>query len=289
MRHLRSAVKGIYWIVLKMKARNAISRLYGEVDWGSRLIASALMGALQNDAISEEKVWIDKIESLREELNSSTSEVSIVDYGAGKPGLNLTDEEMYQGRVITSSVGDICRTGSKPYFWSFLLFRLIREFRPSVCLELGTCLGISASFQAAALKLNQAGKIVTLEGAELLASLAQRNFQSLGLDNVSIVIGRFQDTLDGVLNEHAPLDYAFIDGHHDEKATMTYFEQIFPFLSDKAIIVFDDISWSEGMKRVWKGIEMDERVKISVDLRHVGICIIDRGIEGKQSFKIPMI
>lgn len=289
MRCLKRFTKRIYRMVLRIRARSATSHLCGKADGFLRLFANALRETLQNDLTTDEKAWIDRIESLREELDSSTTEIPVVDYGARESDLGLTDEEMYRGRVVTRTVGDICRNGSKPHFWALFLFKLVRELGPAVCLEMGTCLGISASFQAAALKLNQGGEIVTLEGAESLASRAQRNFQSLGLDNVSIVIGRFQDTLDKVLYEHKPIEYAFIDGHHDEKATIAYFEQIAPFLSDRATLVFDDISWSEGMRRAWETIEADERVRISVNLRQVGICIIDSGVEEKQSFKIPMI
>lgn len=150
-------------------------------------------------------------------------------------------------------------------------------------------MGISTSFQAAALKLNGMGKIVTLEGAKSLASLAERHFQALGLDNANIVIGRFQDTLGEVLNAYKSVDYVFIDGHHDEKATLAYYEQIKPFLSERALLVFDDISWSEGMKGAWKTIMADERVKISVDLRQIGVCIIDSRIDGRKNIMIPMV
>ena len=192
-----------------------------------------------------------------------------------------------KGRVITKAIGDACKT-SKSHFWSFLLFKLIREFKPSTCLELGTALGISACYQAAALKLNQAGNLTTLEGADSLALLAKQHFQALGLDNVRVVIGRFQDTLDEVLNRQQPIDYAFIDGHHDEKATLDYFEQLAPFLSERAMLIFDDISWSEGMKRGWSAMEADSRVRISIDLETVGICIINNCMKRKQSCKIPL-
>ncbi len=196
---------------------------------------------------------------------------------------------MYQGRVVTRTIGDVCQGASKPYLWSLLLFKLIREFRPATCLELGTCLGISTSFQAAALKLNRQGRIITLEGADALASLAKQHFQSLGLDNASVVSGRFQDTLDKVLSQHGPVDFAFIDGHHDEKATLAYFDQIFPSLSQRAVLVFDDISWSNGMKRAWRALETDQRVKISLDLTVLGICVTDSTLERKRNFKIPMV
>ena len=279
----------IFRIVLRRLASKRISYLADKTDWGSRFVAQVLLQTLQNDATPEEKAWLIKIESLRKKLKSSRDEITIVDYGAAKADRNSTGEPNGRSKIVTRTVGTVCRKAGTPYFWGFFLFKLIREFKPSVCLELGTSLGISASFQAAALKLNQSGKLVTLEGAKSLASLAQRNFHSLGLDNVSVITGRFQDTLDGVLNDYAPVNYAFIDGHHDEKATLAYFQQIVPFLSNSAILVFDDISWSRGMKRAWENIEMDNRIKLSLNLWHMGIGILDRKIERKQRFKIPMV
>ena len=95
-----------------------------------------------------------------------------------------------------------------------------------------------------------------------------------------VVADRFQDVLDKVLNESRPVDFAFIDGHHDENATMRYFDQLIPFLANQGVVlVFDDISWSPGMKKAWKKIKVDERVKFSVDLRKVGICLMKKKIK----------
>ena len=67
---------------------------------------------------------------------------------------------------------------------------------------------------------------------------------------MTVITGRFQDVLDDTLADLREVDYVFIDGHHDEKATLDYFNRIYPFLSKNAIVLFDDISWSEGMKRL---------------------------------------
>lgn len=264
----------------RMLAKIAVFRLSRSGDRDSIILANILKITLKNDLIPEEKVWIDKIEQLRENLNASTTEISLVDYGAGKSDEHRTQQDMYTGKTVTTTVGEVCRSGSKSPFWSFLLFNLVREFKPAVCIELGTCLGISTSYQAVALSLNKAGKIVTIEGATTLAKCAEQNIEAIGLENVRVVAGRFQDVLDEVLNESRPVDFAFIDGHHDEKATMRYFDQIIPFLANQGVVlVFDDISWSPGMKKAWKKIKVDERVKISVDLRKVGICLMKKKIE----------
>ena len=251
-------------------------------------IVNAIHDALKNNLEPEEKKWVDRIEEKRRVLNSSSTKISITDFGAGKPNIARAEAEMYQGVNRDTTVGETCRIASKPYFWSLLLFKLIREFKPSNSIELGTCLGISGAYQAAAQKLNKSGRLITLEGAKSLASLAEKNFQQLGLDNAYVVSGRFQDNLDRVLTENKPVDYAFIDGHHDEKATISYFEKFMPYLSKNSIIVFDDISWSDGMRHAWKKIENNKVVKISLDLKVIGICVFDENIDEKYSFRIPI-
>ena len=224
MKKHRKIVKLLLRSALRLKARVPVARLCNV--GGGEKIGEALKETFQNQVSSEEYKWITKIEQLRDKLNSSTTEIGMVDFGARKASLILGNEEISHGTLVRKTIGEVCRGASKDYFWCPLLFKLIRKFKPAVCIELGTCLGISASFQAAGLKLNGLGKLVTLEGADSLAYLAEKNFQILGLNNVKVVMGRFQDTLDEALNAQRHVDYAFIDGHHDEEATLEYLEQI---------------------------------------------------------------
>lgn len=288
MNHLRRLAKPLFRASPRRNLESAISRLRSD-EGAPRLLGDALQETLQNRVTPDERMWIRRIELLREQLNSSTREISIEVCGVEKLSPTRTNEARDTGEVLLRTIGEVCRSASTTYFWSLLLFKLVRKLRPSFCLELGTCLGISASFQAAALKLNGMGRLVTLEGARTLTSLAEGNFQALGLDNVRIVLGRFQDTLDKVLQANESVDYAFIDGHHDEQATVAYYKQIACFLSEKALLVFDDISWSDGMKRAWRAILADERVKTSVNLGRFGVCVVDAQIENKKDLVIPGI
>jgi len=288
VRLLRKSASKLCKIPRRLGALRQISRLSRQRDTASKSLAKVLRETLKNRPTPEERVWIERIDSLRNELNSSTEQVTLVDYGAGLPKTGPGNHKKREGKVIIKTIGDVYRTASKTYMWSFLLLKLIREFRPLVCLELGTCLGISASYQAAALKLNESGRIVTLEGAESLAKLAEGYFLNLGLDNAEVVIGLFQDTLKIVLEENRPIDYAFVDGHHQEEPTLAYFREILPFLSERAVMVFDDISWSDGMKRAWNTIKAHESIKVCLDLVYVGICIVDRSMERKVNYRIDI-
>lgn len=286
MKHFKKILKSLLRIFLKANTMNTISRMCSD-DGTLKNVGEAIKKTLQNNISTKEKSWIDKIELLREDLSSSAKQIEVNDFGANKPNRSYPISE--KGIIENRTIGEVCKRASKPYFWSVLLFHLIREFNPQTCMELGTCLGISASYQAAALKLNGSGYLVTLEGSESLIYLANINFNYLDLDNVIVVGGRFQDTLEDTLKKQKPLNYVFIDGHHDKQATLIYFEQIFPYLSEVAILVFDDIRWSEGMKRAWETIITDERISASVNLKQIGICIIDNKIRNKKNLSIPVI
>jgi predicted O-methyltransferase YrrM len=288
MNLIKSILKNVLKIWLGYKARMKLRKLRNITNPAFHKVANAVNDALKNILTSEEKVWVERIEEVRSALNASSMEISVTDYGAGKPNLTRTKEDMYQGLITTMTVSSACKA-SKSFFWALVLFKLVREFKPSTCIELGTCLGISAAYQAAALKLNNKGRIVTLEGADTLASLSRNNLQKLSLDNVVVVSGRFQDNLQRILHENEPIDFAFIDGHHDEKATISYFKSFIPHLSKKSVIIFDDIAWSDGMRRAWKKVIENENVKVSVNLRSIGICVLDNDIERKSNFQIPLM
>lgn len=285
---IKRLLKSPFRAISKLQARRSISQLRSQNDPTLRSLGEAIGETLNDELSPLERSWIEKIELLRMELCDSKSEIQKVDYGAGAPDSNLSSDQMSRGTLVTQSIGDICRIASKPPIWSLLLFKLVRKFKPSSCLELGTCLGISASFQGAALQLNGSGKMTSLEGDPSLASKAQKNLDGLGLDNVSVVCGRFADTLAGVLKSVGAVDYAFIDGHHDERATLEYFEQIAQFAFERTLLVFDDISWSEGMKRAWHALELDNRIKISLDLGPVGVCVLDQGRRDKRTLSVPL-
>ncbi|MEY2806196.1 MAG: O-methyltransferase [Planctomycetia bacterium] len=247
-------------------------------------------GAAQERRLGDEDARVVAgIEALRARASTSSERLRIDDYGAGAPDSTFSEEQMAAGRVIERTVGEACRASKKPA-WAGLLWHLVREFKPERCVELGCCLGISACYQGHALRSNGGGgRLWTLEGAPMLAAVARRHLAEQGLDGrVEVVVGRFQDTLPGLLARHAPIDYAFIDGHHDEQATLRYFEQLLPHLAPRALLVFDDIDWSDGMRRAWARLVDDRRIQLSIDCGEVGVCAVDATIKDKLRAAIPL-
>ncbi len=279
-----SHVKGVrrlYRQIYKLtRTPGELNRMFAVGDASISQFARAFGAALNHQLSQEESEWVYRIETLRNELINSNIPLPPMDNAAEMTGNSRT--------ASGTTVGQVCKQASKPPQWALLLFKIIREFKPTWCLELGTCLGISGSYQAAALRLNGCGNLVTLEGAESRARISQENFSRLGLDNTEVVTGYFQDTLNGVLDQHPPFSYVFIDGHHDGKATVQYYRQILPNLTASSVVIFDDIAWSQGMRKAWDTVIETPEVKVAIDMFHVGVCILDPAILMKKSFRIAL-
>jgi predicted O-methyltransferase YrrM len=236
-----------------------------------RLAPNAMLAALGRRATGPERKRIARIEALRRELAASEEVIERVDFGAGE-WVPLSAAAHHAGVTVRQAVGEFCRRSSVRPLWSRVLFHLVREARPAHALELGTALGISAAYQGSALELNGAGRLVTIEGDGPLAEIARRNLERLGIDCVEVVTGRFLDALPSVLDGLRPLEYAYVDGHHDGRATLEYFEMLLDAVEGPAVLVFDDIGISTGMQRAWEAISRHPRIALAVSLRKLGVC-----------------
>ncbi len=271
----------------RYKARAALTQLTSHEDPKLKAVGDALYESLTNTMSAEEQELINLIEARRSSLLRSDQEISVIDYGAGNPNSNRTKEEMDKGVESTALVANICKV-SKPPFWATILFKLIRKLEPSSCVELGSCVGISASYQATALNMNGKGKLLTLEGSPEIAKVAEETLERLNLENASVVTGPFHKTFKGVLESAKSIDLFFNDGHHDHDAVIEYFNDALPNLTDEAVIVIDDISWSPGMRKAWTEIEDDKRVTASIDLQEIGIVLVGNNSAAKEKFRIPL-
>jgi predicted O-methyltransferase YrrM len=237
---------------------------------GSQPLSLAIKKTSSNTLTKDEQRAIADIEEVRTSLEQNQNVIVIRDYGAGSPNEHHSCEEIDEGVIKHRKIGDICKSASKSQLWCLFMFHLIRQFKPIRCVEMGTCLGISASFISSALRLNGFGRLVSLEGSPQQAEIARATFHQLGLNNVTVRVGRFKDTLVPALNEMKPVSFVFVDGHHDEGATCLYFDTIRQYLDVENVIIFDDIRWSEGMKTAWRYVRARSE---AYDLGSVGACI----------------
>ncbi|MDF2898328.1 MAG: hypothetical protein K0Q46_5114 [Rhodococcus erythropolis] len=246
-------------------------------------VLAGIRAALIGRHTPVEQGWIDQIEALRALLLMSHSEFQMTDFGAGTRRAEVSGA----GTTTTRTIGSIARA-SKPPRWAELLFCLVRSVGPSSLLELGSCVGISAAYQAAALEVNGGdGRLISLEGVEALAERSTRTLEEIGLSHrAEVRVGEFSTTLSRAISDLEPIDFAFIDGNHDEAATIAYADGLHPHLADEAVLIFDDISWSDGMVRAWQHVVGDQRYALTVDLNFVGIAVVSASATAAKRLRI---
>jgi predicted O-methyltransferase YrrM len=280
MKMLQGIKKRITTKLQAWKDKKLLQELVTNPDNWVRQVGKSIQFVTESKELNEEENnLIKSIENLRKALENSDEVVTVKDFGAGSPDLKLSISEMESGILSQRIIKDICLNASSSPKVGQLIFRIILNIKPKRCLELGTSLGISGAYQLAALKINNKGELITIEGSENISKIAQNNFSKLGFSNFKIYNGSFKDVLLEILSKEKLYDLVFIDGHHDKVATKQYFEQIYPSLDEKAILIFDDIYWSKGMSEVWKEIYTDNRVNNSIDIGRWGICYINKSIK----------
>lgn len=252
------------------------------------------------------------IESLRRQSLADRTMLDIEDMGAGSAWKAPRQR----------SIGDITRRAAKPARLGQLLYRIARYYRPARLVELGTSLGFSTAYLAAGVgaahggvgvgggegggaregwpggarsgaahgrsggdEAGGAGRVWSIEGSEQVAAAAERNLHSLGLE-AQVVRGNFDSVLPGVLQEIGGIDLAFVDGNHRRDPTLSYFNQLMAVAGRPAVLIFDDIHWSEEMEEAWAAIKNDPRVYLTIDVFFIGLVFLREEFKVKQDFVI---
>jgi len=284
---IKAALRAPVRQLRKVRRHAAAARLRDHEHATLRAIGAALIESLSDADSDAERSAIAEIEERRSALLASDRQIAFIDFGAGSPDSNRSEAEMQLGVNSTELVSKLC-LASKPRFWAHILFKLIRNLQPTSCIELGSCVGISAAYISAALDLNGDGRLLTLEGAPEIAEIAQQTLAGQASNRASVVVGPFQETFEGALSDLGSVDFFFNDGHHDHDAVLGYFEQALPHLGDEAVVVIDDIRWSGGMLRAWRAIEDHGRVAATIDLGPIGISVLSAQPCAKQKFTIRL-
>lgn len=194
------------------------------------------------------------------------------------------------GTIVTPQIGaisdiakprkisQIARNTSTTEKYGRLLARLATDLQSNSILELGTSLGVSTAYLAAA---RPNAKIVTIEGLDEVANIAEKNFRKSGFDNVTLLRGDIAEKMDEAISllPNGLVDLAFIDGNHSKTATLDYFEAIAAHHAPMCVLIFDDIYWSQGMTEAWNSIVTDARVDTTIELAQWGLAFFRTGCQ----------
>ncbi|MFN8398219.1 MAG: class I SAM-dependent methyltransferase [Bacteroidia bacterium] len=216
-----------------------------------------------------------RIEADRREAKRDTSRVEIVDYGAGYGGIALP--------VIQKSIAQVVRSSARGRWEGELLRRIVRYYDRKSALELGTNLGFSTRYISDGLSAD--AELISIEGSEQLSKYAAR---ALGETphRLRLLVGEFTQVLRDQIDWGAVQpDFVLLDGNHRREPTLDYVNFLLPKMAQGGILIVDDINWSAEMAQAWQEVIELERVTVSLDLFHMGVCFLDRP-QAKEHFRL---
>ncbi len=211
------------------------------------------------------KPEFENIENVRKKLLACSDMIDVNDMGAGSLFYN-------KGRRMVSR---IARHSSADRKKGELLNRLASYFGSENILELGTSLGMSTMYLAAA---TEESVVWTIEGCVNLSSLAESNISRAGFNNVEVIKGPFREKLPEVLERMGRVDFVFFDGDHRKESLLWQFEQCLEKSTGESVFIFDDIHWSDEMEEAWREITEHESVRITIDLFRAGVVFFRKGL-----------
>lgn len=217
------------------------------------------------------------IEMLRRECLESKEIIMKTDYGEGAKSIG--------GVIYPVELRRIAMTSLTPKRQARRLARLVQFIKAGRILEIGTSLGMTTAYLAMA---NPESRVITLEGCPELCRKAGGHFAKLGLKNIGLIEGRFEDTLPRALMQLGSIDMVFIDGNHQKEAVLDYFEKCLAYAHNDTVIVFDDIHASKGMKEAWELVKQRQEVRISLDFFYTG-WVFFRKESSRQHFRLRYI
>ena len=236
----------------------------------SPFVFDFVTNVLEQKKVRTEQLY--KIEKLRKELSSYNKEIKINDFGAGSELRNSNRKK----------ISEIVRNSAKSRKYANLFYRIIDHYNSKNILELGTSAGLTSMYLSLPSCVNN---VITIEGCPETAQLAEDNFNKVNLKNIEQIVGNFDDVLSDILKQYPNFDFIFFDGNHTEQATLRYFEQCLKYISNESIFIFDDINWSEGMKKAWNKIKENNSVSLTIDLFFIGIVFFRKELS-KENFEI---
>jgi predicted O-methyltransferase YrrM len=208
-------------------------------------------------------------ENIRASMVNDRRVINVTDLGTGPAG----------GGDNRRRVCDIARMTAVPPRQAALLARIAASESaglnncPGTILELGTSLGISTLYLAAAQPMN---KIITVEGCPVLAEIASSNFQQCGMSNIEVMNMEFSDALNHLKEKEVKIRFAYVDGNHRGDALTGYFDFLTEMAGDTMIIVADDIHLNRSMYEGWKKISSDPRMQVSIETKRFGLLFKQR-------------
>ncbi|WP_375279670.1 O-methyltransferase [Pseudooctadecabacter sp.] len=150
------------------------------------------------------------------------------------------------GPTPKRAMNDVRTKGNFCRFYAYLAATLA----PAAIIEVGAAFGASGMYWLAGLKTAKSGTLYSSEPNPEWHPIAQENFDLVS-DRNCLTLGTFEDNVSVV---EAPAQIALIDAIHTGDFVRQQFDLIQKIAAPGALVLFDDINFSDDMKTCWAEI-----------------------------------
>lgn len=229
----------------------------------------AARGVFLQDWTAEERRLGRKVETFRPRIAEYGA--TLTSMSSPLPGtFQLDDRGHSRGAELTAAtVGAHMQTGVRPS-GGLLLRRLLSGAQAKSVLELGTNTGFSGCYMLAA---ESQPALLTVEGSPELCDIARANLARFSTQ-FEVRNGLFDEVLSELLALGRRFDCIFIDGQHEERATLHYAQRARLLLERGGLLVLDDIYWSHGMHAAWRTLCATPGYETTFDLGWKGVAVV---------------
>ena len=184
------------------------------------------------------------------------------------------------GKVAMSTIASVAKSSLSTSRFSSFLALLVRFLQADSILETGTSLGLNSLYLASA----KPGRLTTIEGSQVIASLARKIFEQHQAATIRLVNGNLYTLLEEEIVRIHP-DFYFLDADHRSSSIVFCLDLILRHTPEAKCIVIHDIYWSDDMKALWDELQDDPRFPLTIDLFDAGLLFPSLEME-KQHFTL---
>jgi len=167
--------------------------------------------------------------------------------------------------VCTQEDASLKSPGVPAHYYRFL-YTFTKEYKPALCVELGTHTGISALCMAEG---NPQGQIVTLDVNSYLRNECKR-------PNIEYWL---QDSLLPLKRPLSNVDMLFVDTVHNGTRPRNEYYYWLQYMNPEGVIFFDDIYLFDEMKKFWQEFSPMEGEKFDLPIHGAagfGVVILNK-------------
>lgn len=164
-----------------------------------------------------------------------------------------------------------------------ILFRIIQDARFENLLEIGASTGLETLYMQFA---NPKARCVTATDSPALTAILQRRFYANAVENIYIQTLDKENNLENITNSFKRIDFVLFNRVNTEQL-WEGFHLCQSKRKNNAIFAVLDIHKNADKARVWKNIQKNEDVRVTIDLYHMGIILFHPELQ-KKAYTIKM-